>query len=192
MSGLLHKASTLFDKMKTSSTSGNADIRLDYSSNSILSHDALPEVIPDNILAFRTITTLLEKIQQQRPFKLMDGSDGAHLSKPETQELKLTTAFSTVAVTDHNVVAVVAKRCLGNLEVIACTSLSHDENQPIPQPQPSSTIFRIPYLLVTQNFRRGDPRPEKQDRIPTITETEIPPGLEDGDQGLKQYLERRW
>ena len=73
--------------------------------------------IPENILAFRTITTLLQAIQQHKPFKFMQDVN----SQPE---LRLCTAFSTVAVIDREVVAVVAKRIPEILEVIVCTTIS--------------------------------------------------------------------
>ena len=63
--------------------------------------------IPRNILAFRTITTLLSSIQQERAFQIKAPEI---LSPQERQELKISGAISTLAVFDSDVVAVVTKR----------------------------------------------------------------------------------
>lgn len=156
-------------------------------SNSILFHDAPPEVIPKNILAFRTITTLLAMIQQHQPFKLSDESQDP--LDPAIHELSISTAFSTVAVTDTDVVSTVTRSSPGKLEVIACTNISHDNGQLIEQ-SPFPIMSRI--FLLTRNFRRSNPPSGNENRDPIITETTIPPTLEPGDDGLKQYLEKRW
>ena len=145
------------------------------------------EVIPDNILAFRTITTFLQRIQQRRPFKLLE--DEQILSDSERRELRLITAFSTVAVIEHEVVAAVANRRPGKLEVIACTSLSNDENQQVITQSQAPTLFRF---LFTKNPRTDDLKKQEKIRVPVISDTDCPPGLEPGDEGLKQYLEKRW
>jgi hypothetical protein len=126
----------------------------------IISHDALFEVIPDNILAFRTITTLLEGIRQQ-PFNFSDNGRTCP-SDSEQEELRVSTAFSRVAVPNHDDVAVVVKRTIEELEVVVCTSIPSDElNQQV-------------------------------GKVPIIINTEMPPGLEAGYKALSQYLKERW
>ena len=93
--------------------------------------DATADSIPRNILAFRTITRLLSIIQQDR---------GIQVSEPELiqghqrRQLKIMNAFSTVAVMDQEIVAVVNNSNSGTfdlnsnkLDLIACVG-SNDEN----------------------------------------------------------------
>ena len=63
--------------------------------------------VKDGILAFRTITTILAKIQQKSSISnntLSPNSDA------ERQELSILNAFATVTVMDDEKVAVVANR----------------------------------------------------------------------------------
>ena len=79
-----------------------------------------PAGIPKNILAFRTITKLLSLIQQERAFQALQprSEDNRRL------ELKLINALATVAVIEHEVVAVVTKhfspQTPDTLEITAC------------------------------------------------------------------------
>lgn len=154
---------------------------------------SLSNDIPRNILAFRTITTMLAQIRQEQPFKVSDPR--LDMSDQNRHELKISNALATVAVTDKDIVAVTTKRHSKQLEVIVCTRLCYDhENQLITQSSPSSTIMsQIWQLVVTKNFRMDDPEPAIPIRDPTLIDTAIPAGLEpDDDEGLKQYLEKRW
>lgn len=148
MPKLLRKASAAALKlfMTPSANTGSSE-----SSLNVLPHDrdAPSEGIPQNILAFRTITTLLEIIQQERPFKVID--DERKLSDSDRRELKLSSAFSTVAVANHEVVAIVAKQCPGKLEVMACNYDSTNQ-QTIEPPQPSSNSTFSFAVLFTKNF----------------------------------------
>lgn len=152
--------------------------------------------IPENILAFRTITTWLEGIQRQRPFKLVEDAGLQH-------ELRLSTAFSTVAVINHEVVAVVAKDNGGILEVIVCINHSPDQSQQITtQTSSNSIISNVSTFLFAKNIRRdesqvknnqgGKTARDEPRKVPIIKNTETPPGLEPGYEGIKVYLEKRW
>src|SRR6202046_5711418 len=88
------------------------------------------QAIPDNILAFRMITTLLQKVQQQS-FTITEEEPGS--SESDQKELQISTAFSTVAVINHEVVAVATSLLPKKLKVIVSTN-SRDEDQPIIQP----------------------------------------------------------
>ncbi|KAF8804889.1 hypothetical protein BYT27DRAFT_7213579 [Phlegmacium glaucopus] len=111
--------------------------------------------IPRNILAFRTITKLLSQIQQERAFEVYTP---AILSPEDRLELKLSNAFSTLAVIEHEVVAIVTKRTAVTLKIVASTQTSTNE-EPLVIPSPSGFVSQVWHLLVTQNYRRGDPQP---------------------------------
>jgi hypothetical protein len=151
------------------------------------------DILPRNILAFRTITTLLALIQQERPFKVSDESV-MEMDQLERQELKISSAFSNLAVTDNDIVAVVTKSSPETLAVIVCTRLSNHESSFIsPQSIPKNPLSRIWHFLVTKNFRRDDSK-STWVTDPTIFDPEIPDGFKtDDDETLKSvYLDKRW
>lgn len=80
----------------------------DFSSDSDPSSggDVTSDNIPENILAFRTITKLLNRIQQDRETKIVQ----TQLDPAQIVELRISDAFATVAVTDFEVVAVATNR----------------------------------------------------------------------------------
>jgi len=149
------------------------------------------DILPRNILAFRTITSILHLIQQERPFKVSDDL-AMDMSPMERQELKISNAVSNLAIANNDITAVVTKRCPDTLVVIACTHLSNHESSFI-SPQPPTAISRIFQYLFTKNFRRDDPKSPTWDKDPTIINAIIPLGLKpDDDEALKKYLEERW
>lgn len=85
------------------------------------------------------------------------------------KELKISNAVSTLAVADHDIVAVATKRSPDTLEVIAC--IRRDSETP----------------------SISDPKSAIPIRDPTIIDATIPAGLEpDDDEGLMEYLKKRW
>ena len=131
MLGLLRKASSIL--LKDTSSAGTRDANDTCDS---------PCDIPQNILAFRTITTLLAKIQQERPIAYSNASDRRDISPEKKQELKISNAFANLAVTNTDVVALVSKNLGDRLEVIACSNhdQSSDNDQPV-NPQSLSKLL---------------------------------------------------
>ena len=109
-----------------------------------------PNDIPRNILAFRTITTMLGLIQQERPFKISD----LKIPAEHDRELKITSALANVAVAQHEIVAVATVHSAEELEVIACTQSSSDK----PSPSQSAIVRQPPRwrFLFTKNPRRDE------------------------------------
>jgi hypothetical protein len=143
--------------------------------------------IPENILAFRTITTLLERIQQHKPFKLLQNEQ----EDPE-QDLKLATAFSTVAVIQHEIVAVVANRMPETLKVIVTSNtISPDQNQ---QVIPQSIFPDLSSFLFVKNFRKDDLKSAEFQKTlnsdPVIHPLQPPLDLapNPGHEELKKYI----
>lgn len=148
------------------------------------------DIPPDNdmankmrkIHAFRTITTILAHIQQERPFAV---SNEKRLE--EDRELKISNALATLAIADHDAVAVVTKRNPENLQVIACTQLSGDENPTVAPSEPSSFPGML-NLLFTKNFRKHD---DPLSRDPTIDDAMVLAGIEiEGYKKLEEYLDK--
>jgi len=160
--------------------------------------------IPKNILAFRTITKLLSLIQQERAFRALQprSEDNRRL------ELKLINALATVAVIEHEVVAVVNNinsdtldrdsdkldRDSNKLDLLVSVEPSNDENLCIlPSEPPAPYHWRV---LLSKNFRFSDPKPNStgQPTIqPTISSAEA---LADlglvGNEAIKQYAGECW
>lgn len=110
----------------------------DYSSGSEPPSDGdiLSDGIPDKILAFRTITKLLSRIQQDREIKVVKTT----LDPAQVVELRISDAFATVGVTEHEVVAVATNQRMHSymLEAIVAVQPS-DSNPSSPLTHASST-----------------------------------------------------
>jgi hypothetical protein len=145
------------------------------------------------ILAFRTITSILSMIQQERPFKVSNELP-TNLNPQDRQELKISNAVCNLAIVDNDITAVVTKRCDESLAVIACTHLPRHESSFISsQPPLKIAMARLWELLITKNFRRDDPKSPTWEKDPTIIDAKMPPGLEsDDDDAINEYLEKRW
>ncbi|KAJ3517712.1 hypothetical protein NLJ89_g341 [Agrocybe chaxingu] len=143
--------------------------------------------IPRNILAFRTITKLLSMIQKEPGLPVEDVKLKGNVQR---LQLKLTSAFSTLAVIEHEIVAVAHSIDSETLGLIACVP-SNDQN-PVSS-EPLSSRFWLKFC-VTQNFRHSDREPT--DPVlpePTIIKAEVLANLGlVGDQAIKQYADECW
>jgi hypothetical protein len=148
---------------------------------------------PPNILAFRTITKLLSLIQQGRAIQVSEvkPQDG------QRQQLKIMNALSTVAVMEHEIIAVVNNFNAGmfdltsnTLDLIACVESSNEE----PPIAPSSSSFSkwLWDVVGTQNSRYDDLQ-EDSTRPLAITDTKVLAGLQlDSDDAIKVYADEYW
>lgn len=76
--------------------------------------------VPENILAFRSITSLLEHLPRARPAEAK--KDAARSQRSETRdELKITGAFARLAAFQHDSVAVSIQRCR-DLKLLICAT----------------------------------------------------------------------
>lgn len=81
--------------------------------------------IPVNILAFRTITTLLAQIPSRRPIDVSDNLEGRVLDSNDCREIRISDAFAHLAVGEHDVAAVTTNRTTTSgtkLHVVVCTN----------------------------------------------------------------------
>lgn len=198
MKRILHKVSQVFRPSQSDSPGSDAQDQdtqgipnNKQSRNTLIpsmSHLTSPSTdFPRNILAFRTITTLLSAIRPEREF-----SSPAKAAKPsesrDRQQLRLSNAFATMAVIEHEVVAVVTKITSEKLQLIACI----ETKRPIHKENPSSES--IWQFLFAQNPRKpSPPLDNEQTGDPTITDARILSGLTLGDdEEIKEYVEQRW
>jgi len=191
---LFHKASRFFRNNKdTSPLSDVPGTTQDIPKNGNPSPDTAgiplptspPNGIPRNILAFRTITNLLSLIQQEQAFQV-----NWETSLADNQELALSTAFATIAVIDHEIVAVATKLTHEKIEVVCAPQTSIEDRST----QPSWPV-RGSEFSVAKNFCQDDPPPILQTG-PTISladDAGILPGIDlDNDEILKTWVDERW
>lgn len=167
--------------------------------------------IPDNILAFRTITSILSQIQQEMPFTVSNPKQGM-LSREERYQLRLLNAFSIMAVIDHQIVAAILKRNLSDRqEVILSVNSSLNRvrltHKPQPPPPPTTLVSQmaglyetasrqvslfVERLTLVQNNRRDDKNDASRTpfSIPTIPDVQIRDI--DSNAPLTEYLQRCW
>jgi hypothetical protein len=151
-----------------------------------------PHEIPKNILAFRTITTLLAKIQQENPVFCNETErfpEGANIDK---ETLEISTALANLAVTKDAIVAVATNLSTNNLQVVACTNSNADSREFDHSGKPSrDSIFSSWKLILSPNTRKDDPPSNTQH--PTIVKTAIPSGVDPkDDETLLHYIKETW
>ena len=169
MKSILCKASNIFTDNFTNTTHAP----LDHTNPDTTTNDTcnlLPYDIPWNILAFWTITTLLAKIQQNRPFTYSNALD--------RHEISSITKFSGFS---------------DALEVVICSNLDSDNVQ-LQLPSKSS-IWEILFARNPENSKS----PMKEILLtnsvqgPTISTIERPAGLKSDDaKELIRYTDEDW
>ena len=153
---------------------------------STLSHPQ-PNDIPRNILAFRTITTMLAFIQQERPFKF--SQNDSEISAAQQQELNISNAFANLAVADLDIVAVATVQSTEELNIVACRYSECDDESP---PSPSENgLSRYLNFLFTKNPRREEDRGDNFKKSPAIVDAKALDGLDDDESKLWAHVESR-
>lgn len=192
---ILRKVSQVFTKSRDSPHSPvqaqhipSNDNLSDNAPPSIPPPISLSEDIPRKILAFRTITTLLSRIQQEQAFRISESEET--FSEQDNLELKLSSAFSTIAVIDHEIIAVVIERTRELLKVTACAQTSVNESS-LTTTSPSGHISKAFRFIFAQNYRRDDTQSASSE--PTIIDAmdNIDKDWHD-DEKLGLWLEKCW
>lgn len=152
------------------------------SNNGLNPSDTSPRV-PEQILVFRTITTLLAMVQQQPQNVLVDEALKAE-TREQRIELKVLNALATIIVMDKEVVAVAAEYRLGDgkFGIVASKQVT---NLPLPS---GSTPWNF---LISMNPRK-DAAPSI---YPSLDNPKVPPQLQrasDDSQALINYVHERW
>jgi hypothetical protein len=140
---------------------------------------SIPDNIPENILVFRTITTLLANIPRTEPFTPIDNLRDPHWQNKHTrQELKISDAFAQLAVSQHDVVAVSTVRGGPVLHLLTC---ANEATQTQAEILSSSLFDQIAtfartnwQLLITRNDRPSDPATSTSRKYPTIIAAQEP------------------
>lgn len=144
--------------------------------------------IPGNILAFRTITKLLGTIQQDREPEVELWQ--SELTEAEIVELKISDAFATIAVTEHEVVAVTTNQRIHpkTLQVVASIQPSDDNSSP-PTQASTSAASECPIWTFTFNTRWSDEDPTTSlTAEPTIFDVASLAGINlDNDMKIKEF-----
>ena len=136
--------------------------------------------IPRNILAFRTITTMLASIQQGRPFKF--SLNDSKLSAAQQQELKISNALANLAIADHEVVAVATAHA-EELSVIACSPSESNDKSPLSKPLLAPLSDSWLKFIISKNPRKDDKREDSTD-YPLIYDAKV---LAEKEKGLAGF-----
>lgn len=151
---------------------------------------SIPCSIPENILKFRTITTMLANLPRTIPSIPTDNLEDPQWAESRIrQELKILDAFAQLAVSQHDVVAVSTFRGLG-LEMVACadqetTQTAQTEAQSKSMLDSAIEMARQSWrLLLTRNDRFADKTTSSGKNYPTIMLVQSPE-----DRGERTALE---
>lgn len=119
-------------------------------------------IIPQDILAFRTITLMRQLLQNASAgIKLTNEKDILHYETPQRRlSLRVNSAIATLAVRDREIVAVTSHLGSSDLQVIACVYLSDREQGKLMRPAVQGTSEQGPRsstdFCVTANPRDPD------------------------------------
>src|SRR5277367_7020634 len=153
-----------------------------------LSHPQPNDILPRNILTFRTITTMLARIQQERPFKI--SLKDSKIIQEQQNELKISNALANLAVTDVDVVAVATEHSPKELNIVACHYSESDDESP---PSPSKNgLSRYWNFLFTKNPRRDEDRGDNFKKSPAIVDAKALDGLDGDESKLWAHVESHW
>ena len=202
MKGILHKALGIFTNWGKNSDEPHSGVQAQHTqdiSNNNPPGNTPPSIpqttnplkdIPRKILAFHTITTLLEQIQQEQEFQALPSKKHP---QPDRLELKISNAFSTIAIIDHKVIAIVTKCTSEVLMITACTQAPANEDPIITLSQPGLTS-QIWHLLVTQNYCQNGQDPGNLPvGEPTINDAMALATLDLADNDvLKLWVDKYW
>jgi hypothetical protein len=147
----------------------------------------IPSSIPRNILAFRTITMMLAKLQPKQSF-ITEG-DAYEVSAGARREVRIFNALAHLATIDNDVVALTTKYTSDGITVLACVSIPEDP--PKKPPQPEGFIDQIISFVLMKNPCKDDPSTSTvTDPIvtyPNIISATQPEDM--GSQTLNDYIE---
>jgi len=195
MANFIRKASSFF---RNNDDSPLSDVQAQHTTQDILKNsDPSPGTppgtllptstlkdIPRNILAFRTITKLLSHIQQEQAFQVSWDNP----PYPHNEELKISTAFATIAVIHHEIVAVVTKQTYERIHVVLAPQTPIEDSST----KPPSLLKRGLEFFVAKNPRPKDPQNDE----PTIScanDAGILPGIDlNDDEVLKMWVDKCW
>lgn len=161
------------------------------------STDVAASTVPENILAFRTITTMLSQLPRSKPIEAIDNLEG-QISIPEyRREVRIYDAFAHLAASENDVAALTTNYNLGDgkLSIVACTQANYHVGETLPTSSPANLMAKINvwYLMLTRNFRRKEPESSSGTCHPTIISSSEPKDL--GGRNAFAYmkgLEKHW
>ena len=117
--------------------------------------------ILENILAFRTITTILSMLPRTTPIEVIDNLESNNiLNSQNRQEVRITDAFAHIAAGEHNIAAITTSsiRDDTDLHVLACTN---NPITPLPISTPANLITKLKVWYSVRRFgpvRSHDPQ----------------------------------
>ena len=155
-----------------------------------------PHYIPTNVLAFRTITSILAQLQRSRPIETIDNLQDKSVDLDYRREIRICDAFALLAAGGQEVVALATNGRIPFAKQLCVMACIEDyappcENSPTSaQPQ---NLFGLWYQMLSKFLPLGDVETSSQIPHPTI----ISPSEPDGLQGRSAFdymkgLENHW
>ena len=121
------------------------------------------------ILAFRQTMAMLAKVPQMTLIKQMDIKK---LEGNEQEELRISNSLCTVAIADHNIIAVATKTRPG-VSIFTCNHPTDETDFPL-----QVSISQPWDFLFTKNYCRSDPKPQNPIILPIIIKPTAPAGID--------------
>lgn len=152
--------------------------------------------IPTNILAFRTITSVLAQLQRSRPIETIDNLQDKSMDLAYRREIRTSDAFALLAAGGQEVVALATNGrtpFAKQLCIMACI----EDYAPLCENPPTSAqpqnLFSLWNQMLSKCLPAGDVETSSQTPHPTI----ISPSKPDGLQGRSAFdymkgLENHW
>jgi len=146
--------------------------------------------VPENILAFRTITTLLSHIPRTTPIAPTDNFQQSKWQEAQEEqtlhELRISDAFAQLAVSEHDIVAVSTVRGWG-LDLVAASDGEVTEPPAESKSLPSQLAESLWQFFITRNDRPRDPSTSSGGDYPIIINSQKP--LDLGDRTAYKYMQ---
>lgn len=153
-----------------------------------------PNNIPANILAFRTLTTILSQLPRSMPIKTVNNLEGKVKDPDDCREIRISDAFAHLAIGEHDVAALTTNHSSPNgrqLHIMACAS-----NVPVGESLPISTqpmnLTKI-WCQFQRNFLQDSAKTSSRTPQPTTISPSEPDDVRMQDAFAYMVgLEQRW
>jgi hypothetical protein len=145
--------------------------------------------IPRNILAFRTITMMLSKLQPRQTSSPDSDAFEHQVTAEARREVRISDALAHLAIVEHEVIALATEFTPDGFTVVACASGTPEVPPELEkQPKPESYADQIYGFLFTKNPRRDDPPANPVVTYPNIISAMPPDDM--GSQTLGDYIQK--
>ena len=138
--------------------------------------------IPENILAFRTITTLLAQIPRATQLESIDYLEDKITDRPNRRILKISDAFAHIAAGQHDVTAVTTNHTVHSTDLQVLVTVPSVPAS-LPSTQPNGLLSQLSFMWTRNDRRQESP---SETLYPDIISSSPPHDL--GQRSAGDYL----